>query len=76
MSKSSRKGASNTQGVAAKPALKVGSGVLPQTSDFRAELQERKFWERADSTPHVDWAKAELVRLPHLEPTSRSISLD
>lgn len=42
---------------------------------FRSELQEREFWERTDSTPHIDWSQAQRVRLPNLKPTSRSISL-
>ena len=33
------------------------------------------FWERTDSTVHVDWPKAGRVRLPNLKPTSKSISV-
>jgi predicted DNA binding CopG/RHH family protein len=39
------------------------------------EAEERRFWERHDSGDHVDWSKAERVRLPNLKPSTRSISL-
>ena len=39
------------------------------------EAEERQFWERHDSSAHVDWSKAERVRLPNLKPSTRSISL-
>ena len=42
---------------------------------FRDEAEERRFWETHDSTGHVDWDKAERVRLPNLRPSTRSISL-
>ena len=45
---------------------------LPQ---FRSEAEERAFWEANDSTAHIDWSKAERVRLPNLKPTTTSISL-
>ncbi len=75
MNKSSPKVGRTTTKVAAKPASKATAGALAQTPDFRPELQEREFWERTDSTLHVDWSKAERVRLPNLKPTSKSISL-
>lgn len=40
-----------------------------------SEAAERRFWEGRDSTPYVDWSKAERVALPNLKPTTRSISL-
>ena len=43
--------------------------------EFRHEAEERRFWETHDSTGHVDWDKAERVRLPNLRPSTRSISL-
>jgi predicted DNA binding CopG/RHH family protein len=43
--------------------------------EFRDEAEERRFWETHDSTGHVDWDKAERVRLPNLRPSTRSISL-
>lgn len=42
---------------------------------FKSEAHERKFWETHDSSKLVDWTKAERVRLPHLKPTTQSISL-
>ena len=43
--------------------------------DFATEAEERAFWESQDSTDHVDWSKAEKVRLSNLKPSSTSISL-
>ena len=48
------------------------SRTVPQ---FATETEERAFWESQDSTDHVDWSKAEKVRLPNLKPSSTSISL-
>ena len=42
---------------------------------LRDEAEERQFWETHDSSGHVDWRKAERVRLPNLKPSTRSISL-
>ena len=42
---------------------------------FESEAAERRFWESHDSTDHVDWSKAERVRLPNLRPSTTSISL-
>ncbi|MER8953286.1 BrnA antitoxin family protein [Mesorhizobium sp. M0833] len=42
---------------------------------FASEAEERAFWETNDSSEHVDWSKAERVRLPNLKPSSTSISL-
>lgn len=42
---------------------------------FKSEAEERRFWETHDSSPFVDWSKAERARLPNLKPTTRSISL-
>ena len=46
--------------------------TVPQ---FATEAEERAFWESHDSAGHVDWSKAEKVRLPNLKPSSTSISL-
>jgi len=45
---------------------------IPQ---FGSEAEERAFWERQDSSEHLDWSKAENIRLPNLKPSSTSISL-
>jgi predicted DNA binding CopG/RHH family protein len=42
---------------------------------FRSEAEERKFWERQDSTDVDDWSKSERVRFPNLKPSTTSISL-
>ncbi len=42
---------------------------------FESEAEERRFWESHDSTDHVDWSRAERVRLPNLRPSTRSISV-
>ena len=42
---------------------------------FKAEADERLFWEAKDSSAHIDWSKAERVRLPNLKPSTVSISL-
>ena len=44
-------------------------------SVFKFESDERAFWEENDSTGHVDWSKAENVRLPNLKPSATAISL-
>ena len=43
--------------------------------NFESEAQERRFWESHDSIDHVDWSRAEHVRLPSLRPSTTSISL-
>ena len=45
---------------------------IPQ---FSSEVEERAFWESADSTEYLDWSKAEKVRLPNLKPSNTAISL-
>ncbi len=42
---------------------------------FKTEAQERAYWEANDSTAHVDWTKAQKVKLPNLRPTTKTISL-
>ena len=64
---------------ARKPSSTLGAKARATTGaevpKFRSEHQEREFWERTDSTLHVDWSQAQRVRLPNLKPTSKSISL-
>jgi len=43
--------------------------------EFGSEAEERAFWEREDSTPHLDWQSARSVSLPNLKPSTRTISL-
>ena len=42
---------------------------------FKTEAQERAYWETHDSTVHVDWTKAQKVKLSNLKPTTKTISL-
>lgn len=42
---------------------------------FATEADERAYWERTDSTRHVDWSKATRVELPNLKPSTTAISL-
>ena len=42
---------------------------------FSTERAEREFWRRHDSADYLDWRKAKLVRLAHLKPSTRSISI-
>jgi predicted DNA binding CopG/RHH family protein len=42
---------------------------------FKAEAEERKFWETHDSSDYIDWSKAERVRLPNLKPSTTAISI-
>ncbi len=42
---------------------------------FASEAEERAYWERTDSTRHLDWRKAARARLPKLKPGTTAISL-
>ena len=42
---------------------------------FENEADERRYWESHDSADHIDWSKAEAVRLPNLRSSTTSISL-
>ena len=42
---------------------------------FKTEAEERRFWEKLDSTQYVDWSKAKPARFPNLKPSTQSISL-
>jgi predicted DNA binding CopG/RHH family protein len=48
---------------------------LKEARVFKSEAEERAFWEKNDSAGHVDWSKAESVRLPNLKPSATAISL-
>jgi len=43
--------------------------------EFKSETEERKFWEVNDSADYVDWNKAEVVAMPNLKPSTKTISL-
>jgi predicted DNA binding CopG/RHH family protein len=42
---------------------------------FTSEDRERAFWSRRDSGNYLDWSKAEVVELPNLRPSTRTISI-
>src|SRR5271170_7668447 len=42
---------------------------------FTSVADERAYWERDDSTAHLDWRRAEQVRLPNLQRSTTAISL-
>jgi predicted DNA binding CopG/RHH family protein len=42
---------------------------------FKTEAEERAYWESHDSSEHVDWSKANRVRMPNLMPSTKAISL-
>ena len=42
---------------------------------FKTESDEQAFWSSADSTAYVDWSTARRVKLVHLKPTLRTISV-
>ena len=48
---------------------------LKEVRAFKSEAEERAFWEENVSAGHVDWSKAESVRLPNLKPSATAISL-
>ena len=43
------------------------------TPKFKTEAEERLYWETHDSSAHVDWSKAQRVRLPNLKPSQSLI---
>jgi predicted DNA binding CopG/RHH family protein len=48
---------------------------LKRIPKFNSELEERKFWQKADSTEYVDWSKAEKWIFPNLKLTSAPITI-
>ena len=42
---------------------------------FKTEAEERAFWEEHDSSDYVDWRQAQLVLMPNLKPSTKTISL-
>lgn len=45
------------------------------TPKFKTEAEETQFWEKHDSSDYVDWNQAQLVSLPKLKPSTKTISL-
>ncbi len=46
--------------------------AIPQLAN---EQEERRLWEKHDSSEYIDWKKAESVVLPDLKPSTKTISL-
>ena len=42
---------------------------------FSTVEEEQTFWENNDSTEYLDWKKAQLVKLPNLKKSTKTISL-
>ena len=55
--------------------MKATRGKHKPVPAFRSEAEERKFWEKHDSTDYVDWSRAERVRFANLKPSTTAISL-
>ncbi len=48
---------------------------LKKVPKFKNEDDERKFWAKVDSTDYIKWSEAEIVALPKLKPSTKTISL-
>jgi predicted DNA binding CopG/RHH family protein len=48
---------------------------LKNPPKFKTNAEERRFWEKNDSSEFVDWSKAVRVAMPNLKPSTRTISL-
>lgn len=48
---------------------------LKKIPKFNSEDEEREFWANKDSTGYINWHKSEIIVLPKLEPTTKTISL-
>ena len=42
---------------------------------FKTEAEERRFWQKHDSSKYIDWTDAEEVVLPRLKPSTKTISV-
>jgi predicted DNA binding CopG/RHH family protein len=42
---------------------------------FKTEAEERRFWQKYDSSEYIDWTDAEEVVLYRLKPSTKTISL-
>ncbi|PIP14618.1 hypothetical protein COY13_03385 [Candidatus Roizmanbacteria bacterium CG_4_10_14_0_2_um_filter_36_35] len=42
---------------------------------FKSEVEERKFWQKVDSTEYVDYSDLENWQFPNLKLTSRPITI-
>ena len=58
-----------------KPTKPVTKPLIKPIPKFASEKQERAYWEKHDSTEHLDWSTARKATLPNLKPTTKTISL-
>lgn len=42
---------------------------------FKNEAEERAYWEIHDSSDYLDWHQAQVVSMPNLKPSTKTISL-
>jgi len=42
---------------------------------FKSEAEERRFWQKHDSSEYINWDEAEIAVLPKLKPSVKSISI-
>lgn len=54
---------------------KPAKSTLKAAPKFASGKDERAYWESHDTTPHLDWSKAQKVTLPNLKPTTKTVSL-
>jgi predicted DNA binding CopG/RHH family protein len=48
---------------------------LKKIPQFKSEKEERKFWQKVDSTDYVNYSKLEKASFPNLKLTSRPITI-
>lgn len=48
---------------------------LKRIPKFKSEAEERRFWQRVDSTEYVDYSKMEHWVFPNLKLTARPITI-
>lgn len=42
---------------------------------FKSEKEERKFWQRVDSTEYVDYSRAVRAQFPNLQLTNKPVTI-
>lgn len=48
---------------------------LKKIPKFKSEKEERKFWQKVDSTEYVDYSKMENWQFPNLQLSSKPITI-
>ena len=48
---------------------------LKKIPKFNTHSQEDDFWQKNDSTDHIDWSQAKRASFPNLKPSTETISL-